>query len=246
MVKPVELRDKYVDGLLDPVRLNRSVLEEAKIDLGSLGYAGQYEQSPIVDGGNIVKDEWFRRISYSDFMALRFRETIHFYLDTAYNKKQRTDNDPSGILAACWIRNSVYLVDAQKVWKEMPDLLRFLPEYMASHGATGESKLHIEPKANGISVVQMLKEISTLNVKETPTPDDSKEVRLRVVSPRIECGRVYIVEGSWNEEFLKEVCGFPTQPHDEYVDILGYAINDLLNDDDDIDYDALGKGTFGL
>lgn len=246
MVKPVELRDKYVDGLLDPVRLNRSVLEEAKIDLGSLGYAGQYEQSPIVDGGNIVKDEWFRRISYSDFMALRFRETIHFYLDTAYNKKQRTDNDPSGILAACRIRNSVYLVDAQKVWKEMPDLLRFLPEYMASHGATGESKLHIEPKANGISVVQMLKEISTLNVKETPTPDDSKEVRLRVVSPRIECGRVYIVEGSWNEEFLKEVCGFPTQPHDEYVDILGYAINDLLNDDDDIDYDALGKGTFGL
>lgn len=92
----------------------------------------------------------------------------------------------------------------------------------------------------------MLKEISVLNVKETPTPDDSKEVRFRAVSPRIECGRVYIVEGSWNEEFLKEVCGFPTQPHDEYVDILGYAINDLLSDDDDINYDALDKSIFGL
>jgi predicted phage terminase large subunit-like protein len=247
MVKPVEVREKYVNGLLDPLRLNRNVLEEAKIDLGSMGYAGQYEQSPIVDGGNIVKEDWFRRISYADFMALRYRETMHFYLDTAYNKKKKnSDNDPSGILAACRIKNCIYLFDAQKIWKEMPDLLRFLPEYMVSHLSTSESKLHIEPKANGISVVQMLKEISVLNVKETPTPDDNKEVRLRAVSPRIECGRVYLVDGSWNEEFLKEVCGFPTQPHDEYVDILGYAINDLLSDDDDIDYDALDKGIFGL
>jgi len=30
----------------------------------------------------------------------------------------------------------------------------------------------------------MLQEISTLNVKRTPTPTDDKEVRLRAVSPR--------------------------------------------------------------
>ena len=64
-------------------------------------------------------------------------------------------------------------------------------------------------------------------------------------SPRIECGRVYIVEGSWNEEFTTEVCGFPSLKHDEYVDILGYAINDLY-EDDDIDYDMVSKGMFGL
>ena len=126
-----------------------------------------------------------------------------------------------------------------QVWKEMPDLLRFLPEYINAHEGNNESILHIEPKANGISVVQMLKETTTLNVKQTPTPTDDKEVRLRVVSPRIECGRVFIVEGSWNEQFLDEVCGFPAMPHDEYVDILGYAINDLYDEDDDIDYDNL-------
>ena len=46
------------------------------------------------------------------------------------------------------------------------------------------------------------------------------------------------IEGAWNEDFLDEVCGFPTAPHDEYVDILGYAINDLYEDDDDFDYDS--------
>ena len=92
----------------------------------------------------------------------------------------------------------------------------------------------------------MLKECTDLNVKETPTPTDDKEVRFRVVSPRCECGRVILVEGSWNEDFLDEVCGFPAMPHDEFVDILGYAINDLYEEDSDIDFGNLDKAFFGL
>ena len=210
-------------------------------------FSALYQQHPTIEGGNIVKRDWFRRISMAEFTSLRFNEPMHFYLDTAYNKKKKNqDNDPSGILAACRIRNNIYLYDAQQVWKEMPDLLRFLPDYIDAHEGNKESILHVEPKANGISVVQMLREISTLNVKETPTPTDDKEVRLRTVSPRIECGRVYVVEGSWNDDFLDEVCGFPSQPHDEFVDILGYAINDLYEEDEDIDFDNLDKSMFGL
>lgn len=210
-------------------------------------FSALYQQRPTIEGGNIVKRDWFRKISYADFTALRFREPMHFYLDTAYNKKKKgQDNDPSGILAACKIGRYIYIYNAQKVYKEMPELLRFLPEYMAAHEGNSESKLNIEPKANGISVVQMLKECTDLNVKETPTPTDDKEVRFRVVSPRCECGRVILVEGSWNEDFLDEVCGFPAMPHDEFVDILGYAINDLYEEDSDIDFGNLDKAFFGL
>ncbi len=54
-VKPKELKEKYINGLLDPVRLDNEVLEEARIDLGSRGYAGQYEQTPASEAGNIVQ-----------------------------------------------------------------------------------------------------------------------------------------------------------------------------------------------
>ena len=211
-------------------------------------FSALYQQHPTIEGGNIVKRHWFKKISLAEFRSLHFNEPMHFYLDTAYNKKkQGQDNDPSGILAACRLRNYIYIYNAMKVWKEMPDLLRFLPDYMSANEASDESKLHVEPKANGESVIQMLKEISTLNVKETEMPKDSKEVRLRAVSPRIECGRVFLVDGDWNEEFLDEVCGFPTQPHDEFVDILGYAINDLyMDEDNEIDYDNLSKSVFGI
>lgn len=201
-----------------------------------------YQQHPVIEGGNIVKRDWFGKMSFADFKALRFEETMHFYLDTAFNKKKKgADNDPSGILAACRIGKYIYIYDAKKMYKEMPDLLRFLPEYMAAHCGNSQSILHVEPKANGESVIQMLKEISTINVKRTPNPIDSKEVRFKAVSPRIECGRVIIVDGSWNEDFLDEVCGFPSAPHDEFVDILGYAINDLYDNDDDIDFDLIGN-----
>lgn len=197
-----------------------------------------YQQRPTIEGGNIVKRDWFRTISEVEFRSIRYREPVHFYLDTAYNKKKKgQDNDPSGILAACRIGNNIYVMDAMSVYKEMPDLLRFIPEYMNAHGGSSESILHIEPKANGESVLQMLKELTTLNVKATPTPRDDKEVRFRVVSPRVECGRVYLVQGSWCEDFLNQVCSFPAAPHDEFVDILGYAINDLIEDDLDIDFD---------
>lgn len=206
-----------------------------------------YQQHPSVEGGNIVKRDWFRHISPAEFRSLRFNEPIHFFLDTAYGKKKvGQDNDPSGILAACAIKNNLYILDAQKVYKEMPDLLRFLPEYIHAHGGNRESILSVEPKANGESVVQMLKTISSLNVKRTETPTDSKEVRLRVASPPIECGRVYLVDGSWCDSFMDEICAFPNAPHDEFADILGYAISALLEDDDDIDYDQLDKSMFGL
>ena len=194
-----------------------------------------YQQHPTVEGGNVVKREWFRRCSEAEFRAKRFKEPVHFYLDTAYGKKkQGQDNDPSGILAACLINADIYLVHAMKMWKEMPDLLRFLPDYMKAHFADKQSKLNVEPKANGRSVVQMLKDATRLNVKETPSPRDAKEVRFRAASPIIECSRVVMVEGDWNDDFLDEVCGFPSRAHDEYVDILTYAINDLKDTYNDL------------
>lgn len=244
-VKPVELRDKYISGLLDPVRLDAEVLEEARIDLGSRGYAGQYEQKPASAGGNLVKEEWFGHISLAHFHAIRASEPIHFYIDTAYDeKKRKTDNDPSGILAACKIHNVMYIYHAKKVYKQFPDLIRFLPEYVKAWGYNDrQSTLRIEPKANGISVVHQLRDSTDLNVTKTPTPTDSKETRLSTCSPKIECGRVVLVEGDWNEDFIKEVCGFPTMTHDEYVDILCYAIDHLLIKEDAIP-EGLSKSDF--
>lgn len=227
-VKPVELREKYVDGLLDPIRMSRNALSLMKVALGSKGYANQFDQAPTADEGNIVKKEWFGRIDYSEFDRLRTSEPIIFFVDTAYTEKKI--NDPTGIIATCKIKNILYIVHAEKKLLEFPELIKWLPSYAMNHGYGRGSSIRIEPKASGKSVVQMLQRSTTLSVLETPVPKDSKEVRLTAVSPKIEARRVVLVDGSWNDEFIEEVSGFPAREHDEYVDILGYAIDYHLPD----------------
>ena len=62
-VKPAELRAKYVDGLLDPVRLSRAELDDKALRLGEYGYAGQYLQSPIPKGGGLFKADKLRVVA---------------------------------------------------------------------------------------------------------------------------------------------------------------------------------------
>lgn len=190
-------------------------------------FAALYQQHPTIDGGNIVKSEWYKRISISEFNRIHHDEPIVFFVDTAYT--DNAQNDPTGIIATCRIGNDLYITHGQKVLMNFPTLLRFLPQYVRQNGYTQASSMRIEPKANGLSVIDQMRESTGLNVTRTPTPKESKETRLNAASPTIECGRVILVEGAWNEEYIDEVCGFPSKPHDEYVDLTCYAIDFHIN-----------------
>lgn len=186
-------------------------------------FAALYQQRPTIQGGNIIRRDWFRHVSLSDFRRRHGGEPVVFFIDTAYT--DRSDNDPTGIIATCRIGDDLYVTHAHKVLMRFPDLLRFLPEYVREHGYTVRSTIRIEPKANGLSVIDQMKDTTGLNVTQTPSPRDSKETRLNAASPTVECGRVVLVDGAWNEMFVEEVCGFPSKPHDEFVDVLCYAID---------------------
>lgn len=215
---------------------------------GAREFASLYQQHPTIEGGNIIKREWFKFVDLKQMLwcLMYSRSPIHYFVDTAYSKKkQGIDNDPTGIIGAFGYEGNIYIVRAEKVYKDMPDLLRWLPDYIDTPPYNDyPHAVHIEPKANGKSVVQMLRE-TPLNVAELPSPTESKETRLMVASPRVECGKVYLVEGSWNEDFINEICAFPTAPHDEYVDLLAYAI-DYVYADTRVQFNYVNKYTYGL
>lgn len=186
-------------------------------------FSALYQQHPTIEGGNIIKEQWFRHISLFDFNKKRQGEPVTFFVDTAYTEK--TSNDPTGILGSCMIDNNIYIVCAKKVNMKFPELCRFLPSYVRDNGYGRGSSVRIEPKANGLSVIDQLYESTNLNVTSTPSPKDSKETRLNASSPYVESGRVWLVDGDWNDLFVDEVCGFPAKPHDEFVDLLCYSID---------------------
>jgi predicted phage terminase large subunit-like protein len=224
-VRPTYLKEEYVDGLLDPIRRPRHVLQGLKVALGSYAYAGQVQQMPAPDEGGILKKAWFHTITYPDFLKVPGASAAvwHGDADTAYTDQQK--NDPSALLISTYIGQTLYVRFVEEMWLEFPALKKKLPELLATHdAATAQSKLHVEPKASGKSVVQDLKAITQLNVVEAPTPDGDKRSRVNTASAFIESGRVVLIDGSWNEKLINQAAAFPTAAHDDMLDCLTQAI----------------------
>jgi predicted phage terminase large subunit-like protein len=222
-VSPIEAIGLYKDGLLDPVRMDRATLANQKVDLGSEAYAGQFSQMPSPEEGSIIKKAWFKKITFQEFSNIQGKKVVDFFADTAYTAEQK--NDPTGLLATVYIAPNLYILDREAVLKELPDLLKYVPSFAAKNRYTSESRIMVEPKASGKSVVQSLKAWTAMNVMELPPPVDDKPTRAASIAAYLEAGRCFLIEAAWNEAFLQQVGAFPRGEHDEDVDNLVNAVN---------------------
>ena len=225
-VFPSVLKKYYIDSMLFPTRLDKSVLDSFKIGLGTYGYSGQYMQLPSPADGGILKKEWFKitdTILDNKLMEVNRNElTWNFYLDTAYTSKQ--SNDPSAMVAASYYNNHLYIRKVDSVRLEFPQLCKTIQTFVEDNGYNHSSKVKVEPKASGKSIVQQLKQTTRLNILEDKPPTQDKESRVNGVSAFIESGRVILLDGSWTNSFLEQCAAFPNGTHDDEVDCLVMAI----------------------
>jgi predicted phage terminase large subunit-like protein len=89
----------------------------------------------------------------------------------------------------------------------------------------------VEDKANGPAVINVLNaEVSGLVEVQ---PEGGKRARAAAMSPTIEAGQLYILEGAaWSDELVEELCTFPNGRHDDRVDALSQAITYHAQSDD--------------
>lgn len=228
LVKPVHLKSLYsLDGLLDPIRLDKGTLLTFKSTLGSRGYSGQYGQTPSPEEGGIIKKTWFDIYKWDEVVRDPTNNVVHFFVDGAYTKN--TENDPTGILACFRQNNVLYIIDVQIKYLEFPELCRFLIDYVKRLGSLN-SKVFVEPKANGKSIVQQMRDQTMLNFVEAPNPELDKKSRAYSITAKLEARRVRLIDGMWIEETLKQWAAFPNAAHDEEVDLLVMAVKELLQD----------------
>lgn len=221
-VKPIELKEKYTDGLLDVNRLDREVLKEAKKDLGSYGYANQYDQESAPPEGGILKKKWFDIVDWKDeFNNLIWSTAV----DSAYT--ENLDNDESGMLQFAINKNEILLRYAEEVYKEFPELVKYTQTFAFAHGYTNKSMIYVEPKASGKSLVQTIKRETNTNIKEDDTPVKDKVARASDISPICESKRVKLIRGTWNDIFLDQIRTFPNKKKKGLVDCLVIACNKI-------------------
>jgi len=222
-VKPKNLEKNYdEDGLFWTDRFSKDILDDYKQALGSYGYAGQLMQTPTPLNSGMIKAEWLK-IDKFKMMEVGEATTVDFVIDPAYTSNEK--NDPSALLAYIFKDNRWQIIDCVNVHKEFPDLIKFIPQWVQKNGYSNRSRVYVEPKASGKSIVQTLQKETGLNVREDKPPSKDKVARVQDISATLESGRVSLLNGKWNEEFIQQLVKFPSAKHDDMVDCLVMAIN---------------------
>lgn len=92
-------------------------------------------------------------------------------------------------------------------------------------------KVHVrlvEDKANGPAIIDTLRD--AIPGLKPINPQGSKTSRARAITPEIESGNVYLphpAEQPWVLDLIAEMRSFPTGAHDDQVDALTQALNEL-------------------
>ena len=219
---------KENEDINDPRNIGQSLWPEKHnleklLDLKALApktFESLYQQNPIAKGGNKIKSEWF---TYVETIPGHLHKDM--WIDGAYTDK--TKNDPTGILITAFDigTNTLYLVNGNHAYLELPELLTHIKDIALMNGLNNRSRVFIEPKASGKSIKQMLNVQTSYPIIEISSylVSEGKEARLQVSSPYFQSSKVKTVTGNWNAEFQHQLTGFPNVKHDEYVDLIGYA-----------------------
>ena len=186
---------------------------------GQRAWSALYQCSPRVEGGNLVRRDWWR---YYDPREVTGFATELISVDAAF--KGNEDNDYVAITVWGKLGSDYYLryclnrhMDFPQTVKTLRLVKQMYPRAMA---------VLIEDKANGTAVIQTLqREMFCIPVN----PKGGKEARVNAVSPAIESGHVFLPEGApWVEDFVNQFSLFPAGSHDDMVDSATQALMHML------------------
>ncbi len=179
-------------------------------------FACQYQQNPVIDGGNIIKEEYFEGQYYKMLPKL---DCIIQSVDA--NCKPDVKNDYA-VITTWGIRGlQVYLID---VWRKKCDINELIKISIAKNNYYKPIYFIIEERANGYPLIQYLSANTTVPVKAY-IPDCSKDVRLDACSPMFETKKIFVPENaSWLYDYIAELVRFPSAPHDDQVDSTSQAL----------------------
>lgn len=212
-VSPVELKERYeaAGGLLDPVRLSHKILKEMKTDLGSYGYAGQFQQEPAPEGGDIWQ-RWFIEVPDHLFPERALMDKYGTDWDTAYTEK--TANASSAYIVSGLVRDGDYkgkMAIDNLGWfnKEFPGLIAEMRELPDPH--------YIEAKASGKSAKQTLTTAGIAAIEVQVNSD--KLARARDATPKAEAGMVIIRKSLADRIYNDHQQGILKFPNGEKADL---------------------------
>jgi len=234
-IKPIHLRRKYTNGLMDPTRLNQEVLDEAKEDLGEWGYSGQYRQYPVPRGGGMFKvariaigtpprpgdKRWVARCRFWDKAGTKDggAYTVGFLMG-----RYRQPGGPRDGSEDDW-----WILDIVRDQLDSGERERLVMQTTKMDGHKVVIGIEQEPGSGGKESAQAtVKRLAGYRVRVVPAVG-SKEDRADEWSSMVNAEAFKMARAEWNKPFLDEAKFFPFSTYKDQIDSGAGAYTILAN-----------------
>lgn len=220
-IRPDSARKHYVNGLLDPERLNQTVLDDALRSLGQYGYAGQYEQTPIPAGGGMFQTD---KITV-DIPPEKFKKVIRFWDKAA--SKTRGSAFSVGVKMGIDFDNYIWILDVKRARLHSHERERRIRRTAKLDRKKTIVGLEQEPGSGGKdSAMSTVRSLHGYRVRVV-RPKGDKVVRADTFSVQVNEGNVFMKKGHWNDEYIEELKYFPNSKYKDQVDASSGAYTEL-------------------
>ena len=204
-----------------PSQYTEERIEELKIN--EYVWQAQYQQNPILSGGNIIKQDWF---CYYDAMPTQF-DKVYQSWDTAYKTGQENDYSVCttwGVVKTVY-STDYYLIDMWHGKVEYPQLIEKL---ISLYYKYAPNEVLIEDKASGQTLIQDLKQKGLKQVKPIKV-DKDKVARVNNITELFYNGRVLFYDkANYLQDLQNELITFPSGKHDDIVDSISQFLNYMI------------------
>jgi predicted phage terminase large subunit-like protein len=231
------------EGQLLSSRDTAETVRQIKREMGSYGYAAQYQQRPAPMEGGIIKKHWFKLYLQRELPSLEY---ILQSWDTAL-----TGNDDSsysacttwGVFKDNYDNENVILLSSWRDRLEYPDLRERMKRLANDYRDTGITPMSfnaryspdlivVEAKASGDPLMAELKRMGIYARPFIPNKYGDKIQRVRLISSLIEGGIVFMPASKHNpskladfaDEFVTSVSYFPNVSARDFVDTMTQAL----------------------
>ena len=212
---------REVGDLLWPEREGPAEIAERRVELGTYGFAAQYQQAPSPRGGGMFKQKWWAL--YDDLPSDLEEHAQSWDLSV----KGGPGHDFVVGLVAGRRGADIYLIDRVKGQFSFPETLVAIRRLSKQYPMT--RSIFVEDAANGPAVIDTLKHEIAGIIAVTPQGD--KIQRATACVSRVEAGNVYLPRStapngrripgrSWVDDFILQLGAFPKGAHDDDVDAL--------------------------
>jgi len=226
-VQPMLARQFYENELLWHDRFDEHTLQPYKKN--QFFWSAQYLQNPVPIEGTMLQRSKFKIIKLSQRTEEEKEEILNLkwdcWIDSAYTTNP--DNDETGVIVAAKWRENFLIKNCYEHHLEFPELLKEL-ERIYREDMGGKGMMRIEPKANGLSIMQTMKR-KGYNITATETPQKDKIARVTDVLDEIDSERVWLLDTGKPQLLISQAVGFPASNRDGLVDVLVYGIKDKLH-----------------